>query len=619
MAAFNSIPQGSPMGQHPNHGNDPTNRKANETRARHSDHDAPDMQSHLYELWQLIPKEKKDGGKNWTIASRKLIPSDQDTLDDMVKTMEEAFPAKEQYKCLSQNKRERIKELLNEHNQRDSRYIWRCVYIDTDTTRVKVLGTYQDITAKMDVILLRELQHQPTPAGHSPKASSAGRAVSQDSGIPSNQSGIQPTLNDMIRQANYAQVVGNGPGAYKAAQNRGIPVDDGIPSVHPQVHPQVQSSPFIYRQPSPHPQANPQVHMQGQRPAQPGPQKQGHPQAYQHVQNSMPPEATYAVPQGVRYHGQPDHGMQKEQATDTFPQKVSQLPINAPHGSGGFNPGPGPFARNGDEARHPAHHPSMPIYTRNAPEMQTQNARFAAGDLPQPARKAKATAPPPKVVQQDRRVSQMQDDSSFMTDDESLFEEEDGYSSATSSVSSLAKGSLHREKRYMRRDTGEHKHRIHYRKQNRKGYSHGGYPSGNVDIYPSASSHRPRESRRSREMSRASNRPVTIHERDLDIRAPGLAELNLSANEASYRLMKMEETQRTMLDKMDRLSMGLQKPESRDYVERAVVTRGIEPEIRNAVPQRPIYLMEAPMYSPRRYVPREMPTYMPQPYPYDYL
>lgn len=607
------------MGQHPNHANDLTNRKANETRARHSDHDASDMQTHLYELWQFIPREKKDGGKNWTIASRKLIPSDQETLEDMVKTMEEEIPAKDQYKYLSQNKRERIKELLNEHNQRDRGYTWRCVYIDTDTTRVKVLGTYQDITTRMDVILMRELQHQPTPAGGSPKASLAGRAVSQDSGIPSNQSGIQPTLDDMIRQANYAQVVGSGPATYNAAQNRGIPVNDGVPLVHPQVHPQVQPPPFIYRQPSPHPQANPQVHLQGQRPAQPGPQKQGHPQAYQQMQNSMPPEATYGVPQSFRYHGAPDHGMQKGQATDTFPLKESQLPNNAPLVSGGFNPEKGPFAKKGDEARHPAHNPSMPIYTRNVPELQTHNARFAPGDLPQPARKAKATAPPPKVVQQDRRVSHVQDDSSFMTDDDSLLDEENGYSSPTSSVSSLAKGSLHREKRYMRRDTGEHKHRIHYRKQNRKGYSHGGYPSGNVDIYPSASSHRSRESRRYAEMSRASNRPVTVHERDLDTRAPGLAELSLSANEASYRLMKMEETQRTMLDKMDRLSIGLQKPESRDYVERAVAARGIEPEIRNAASVRPIYYVDPLMYPPRRFVPREMPAYMSQPYAYDYL
>ncbi|KAI7976821.1 hypothetical protein EIK77_010052 [Talaromyces pinophilus] len=617
MAAFNYIPQRSSVGQHPNHGNDPANGKANEIRARSSDRNG-EMEPKLYELWQFVPREKREGGKNWKIVSRKLIPSDQETLEELVKTMEEETSAKEQYRFLSPNKRDRITELLNEHNERDSRYKWRYVYIDTDTSKVKVLGTYQDITTKMDVILLRELQHQLMPAGSSPKASTAGRAGSQNSGVPNNRSGGQPALDDMTRQADYAQVIGNGPGAYKAAEDRGVPVNGGGPSMHPQVHPQVQSPQYIYEQPSPHPQANAQVRLQGQRPAQPGPQQQGHPQVYQQMQNPMPPEANYAMPQGVQFHGAQDQGMQKGQAAGNFAPKVPHLPNNAPLMSGGINIGPGPSARNGDGARHPAHNPPTPMYTRNSPGMQTQNARFATADLPQNARKAKATAPPPKVVvvQQDRKASHMQDDSSFMTEDESLFEEEDGYSSAASSVSSIAKGSLHREKRYMRRDMDNRGHRTHYRKQSQKSSGHGGYPYGNVDILPSASSHRSRESRRY-DTSRASNRPVTVHERELDLRAPGLAELELSANEASYRLMKMEETQRTMLDKMDRLSIGLQKPESRNYVERAVAVRGIEPEIRHAVPARPVYYMEAPMPPPRlRYMPREMP-YMPQPYAYE--
>lgn len=617
------------MGQHQNHGNgnlqeasylrgasSHANRKANETRARSSDHDA-ESESQLYELWKFIPNDNNNGGKNWKSVSRELIPSDQTTLESLVQTMEDEDSVEEQWERLSSNKQTLINALVGEHNQRDDRYKWRYVYIKTKTRQVRSIGNQRPITLKMEVILLRELQCQPIPAGGPSKASSAGRAGSQNPGIPRNSSSGQPAFDDTIRQANYAPVIDNGPGTYKAAENRGMPVNGGVPSMHPQVHPQVQPTPYIYEQPSPHPQANPQVRLQGQRPAQPGPQQQGHPQVYQQMQNSMPPEANYAMPQGIRHHGVPDQGMQKGQAADTLAPNVSHLPKNAPHMSGGISIGPGPSARNGDEARHPAHNPSAAIYTRNSPGTQPQNTPFAAGDHPQPARKAKATAPPPKVVQQDRRLSHLQDDSSFMTDDESLFEEDDGYSSAASSISSIARGSLHREKRYMRRDTGEQKHRTHYRKQSQKGYSHGGYPSGNVDIYPSASSHRSRESRRYRETSRASNRPVTVHERELDIRAPGLAELNLNANEASYRLMKVEETQRTMLDKMDRLSIGLQKPESRDYVERAVAVRGIEPEIRHAVPARPIYYMESPMYLPRRYVPREMPAYMPQPYAYD--
>jgi hypothetical protein len=336
------------------------------------------------------------------------------------------------------------------------------------------------------------------------------------------------------------------------------------------------------------------------------------------MQNPMPPEANYAMPQGVRFHETQDQGMHKGQATDKFAPNVSQLPNNALSGGGDIHIGVGPFVRNGNEARHPAPKAPTLTYTRNSPGMQTQNARFVTGDLPQHARKANATAPSPKIVQQERRTAHLQDDSSFMTDDESLFEEEDGYSSAASSVSSIAKGSLHREKKYMRRDMGERGHRTHYRKQSQKTHSHGGYTSGDVDIFPSASSHRSRESTRYRDASHASNRPVTIHESKLDIRAPGLAELNLSANVASYRLMKMEETQRTIIDKMDRLSVGLQKPESRDYVERGVAVRGIEPEIRHAVPARPIYYMDPPMHPPRlRYVPREMPAYMPQAYAYD--
>lgn len=600
------------MGQHPNHGNgnlqeasylrggasSQANRKANETRARSSDRD-DELESHLYELWQFIPENNNNGGKNWTSVSRELIPSDQSTLKDLVKAMADEDSVEEQWERLSSNKQALIKALVKEHNQRDDRYQWSYVYIKTKTRQVRGIGNQRPITLKMEVILLRELQHQLMPAGNSPKASTAGRAGSQNSGIPNNLSGGQPALDDMTKQADHAQIIGNGPGAYKAAESRGIPASGGEPSMHPQ--------------------ANPQVRLQGQRPAQPGPQQQGHPQVYQQMQNFMPPEANYAMPQGVQFHGAQDQGMQKGQAAGNFAPKVSQLPNNAPHMSDGINIGKGPSARNGDGARHPAHNPPTPTYTRNSPGMQTQNARFSTADLPQNARKAKATAPPPKVVvvQQDRRASHMQDDSSFMTEDESLFEEEDGYSSAASSVSSIAKGSLHREKRYMRRDMDDRRHRTHYRKQSKKSSSHGGYPYGNVDILPSASSHRSRESRRY-DTGRASNRPVTVRERELDIRAPGLAELELSANEASHRLMKMEETQRTMLDKMDRLSMGLQKPESRDYVERAVAVRGIEPEIRLAVPARPVYYMEPPMHPPRlRYVPRDMPAYMPQPYAYD--
>lgn len=632
MAAFDSIPQRSSMGQHPNHGNgnlqeasylrggasSQANRKANETRARSSDRD-DELESNLYELWQFIPENNNNGGKNWKSVSRELIPSDQATLENLVKTMEDEDSVEEQWERLSSNKQTLIKALVKEHDQRDDRYKWSYVYIKTKTRQVRGIGNQRPITLKMEVILLRELQHQPMSAGGSLKASTAGRAGSQNSGVPSNLSGGQPVLDDMTRQAVNAQAIGNGPGGYKAAENRGMPVNGGVPSMHPQVdprmyhqvHPQVQSPQYIYEQPSPHPQANPQVRLQGQRPAQPGPQQQGHPQVYEQMQN-------YATPRGVQFNGAQDQGMQKGQAAGNFAPKVSHLPNNVPLMSGGINTGPGPSARNGDEATHPAHKSSTPIYTRNSPGMQAQNARFATADLPQAARKAQATATPPKVVQQDRRASHMQDDSSFMTEDESLFDEEDGYSSAASSVSSIAKGSLHREKRYMRRDTGDREHRTHYRKQSQKSYSHGGYPYGNVEILPSASSHRSRESRGYRDTNRASNRPVTVHERELDIRAPGLAELELSANEASYRLMKMEETQRTMLDKMDRLSIGLQKPESRDYLERAVAVRGIEPEIRHAVPARPVYYMEAPMHPPRlRYVPREMPPHMPQPYAYD--
>lgn len=616
MAALNSNPQGLSLGQNPIHGNDTANRKANETRARHSDHD-PELGSRLYELWQLIPKVRKDGGRNWGTTSKKLIPSDQATLENLVKTMEEDTSAKEQYRYLSPNKRERITELLDEHNQRDSRYRWRYVYIDTSTRRVKVLGTYQDVTTGMDVILLRELQHQPIPAGGHSKASATKHAGPQNPGIPNNLSGGQPALGEIIRQAN-TQAIGNAPGVYKAAEGKGIPASGVVPSMNPQAHPQVKSPPYIFEQQPPYPQANPQVRLQGQLPA-PVPQQQAH-HIYQQMQHPVPSEANpamHAIPQGVRFGGTEDQGMHRGQANDKAASKMPHPPNYPPAMNGGINNVTGPSARNGEKGRHPAHNPSTPIYTRSINEMQAQFAHTAVRDIPNPARNSKATAPPPQVVQQVRRVSHMQDDSSFMTDDESIFEEEDGYSSADSSVSSIAKGSLHRERRYIRRDAGEREHRTHYRKQSQKGHSHSGYPYTNVDILPAASSHRERETRRYRDISRASTRPVTVHGRELDTRVPGLAELNLSANETSYRLTKMEETQRSMLDTIDRLSIGLRKTESHDHIERGVTVRSIEPEMGHAVPARPVYYVQAPMYPPRRYVPREMPAYMPQPYAYD--
>jgi hypothetical protein len=570
------------------------------------------MEPPLYELWQFIPEENENGGRVWSSAPRKFIPSDQTTLENLVNIMEAEDSVEEQWERLSPNKQILIKRLIDEHDQRDGRYRWSYVYIKTKTRKVKGIGNHRDITLRMDVILLRELQHQPIPARGSFKAVSAGHVGSQNSGILNTVLGSQPTLDDITRQANHAHIIGNGPGPYKAAENRGISFDGGEPSMHSQMHPQVQSSPFIYEQPTLHPQANPQDRLQGHRPTQPGPQQQGHPQVYPQMQNSMAPEANYGMPQGARFHGTQDPGMQKGQMTDKHGPRVSHLPINAPPVDGSTNTEAGPFARNGDESRHHTHHGSKTIYTRNSPRIQTQNARFAAGDHPPQARKADTTALPPKVVQQDRRAP-LQDDSSFMTDDESLFEEEDGYSSAASSISSIAKGSLHREKRYMRRDMNDRGHRTHYRKQDQKRYSHGGYTSGNIDIIPSASGHRSRESRRYKNASRTSNHPVTVHESKLDIRTPGLAELNLSANEASYRLMKMEEAQRTIIDKMDRLGLGLQKPENRDYVEKGVAVRNIEP-----VMTQPVYYPPPPMY-PRRpsYMPREMhPAYM-HPYMYE--
>ncbi|EEA28593.1 hypothetical protein PMAA_033960 [Talaromyces marneffei ATCC 18224] len=608
MAVFNSIPQGSSMGQHPSYGNEDlqegsysradvnsnANRKANETRARY----VGEMESDLYELWQFIPEENENGGKMWKSAPRKLVASDQATLENLVKTMEAEDSVEEQWESLSPNKQALIKALVREHNQSDNRYKWSYVYIKTKTRKVKGIGNHRDVTLKMDVILLRELQHQPMSAEGSFEASSAGHAGSH-SGVPNNRSGGQLTLDDMARQANHAHITSSGPGIYRAAENRGVSVNGQPPS---------------------HAQANPQVRLQGHMPAQPGPQQQGRSQVYPYTQNTMPPEANYAMTQGARFHTAQVQGMQKGQATDKYGAKVSPLPNNASPVGGGINIGVNPFASTDDEGIHPAHKASA---SRNNPSMQKQSGRFAAGDLPQHARKANATAPPPKVVQQDRRINRLRDDSSFMTDDESLFEEEDGYSSAASSVGSIAKGSLHREKRYMRREMSDRDrgHRTHYRKQSQKSYSRSGYTSGNVDILPSTSNHRSRESRRYGDMSRASNRPVTVHESTLDTRTPGLAELNLSANEASYRLMKMEETQRALIDKMDRLSLNLNKPESRDYVERGVTARGIEPEIRRTVLAQPVYYPEPPVY-PRRpaYVPREMhPAYMASAYhPYIY-
>lgn len=587
MAAFNYVPQGASPGQHANHGN--------ETQPRGPTHGA-ESESRLYELWRFIPSDNRQGGKNWASnVSRELIPSDQATLKSLVDTLEDQDAIEQQYHDLTEKKKALIRALVREHDQRDSRYKWRYVYIKT--RKVTVTSNYPPITVtvRMEVILVRELQHQSMSAGGVSQPSAASRA------------GLQ----------NHEEAP-DSPRVYRAAETRSIPVNGEVPPWNPQVPHQTQFSQHMYDQQSLHAQANPQIHPQLQRPAQSATPQQGPPQAYPQMQNPIPSQANYSMPQDVRFQGSPNHEIQQGRVADQSVPNVSTL-----HGNGnaasagrGINLGADQFHRNSGEARHPAHNPSTPIYTRSnqGQGIQTQNIRSAATSdhprhMPQTPNAAASTI---RIISQDGRHPQLNDDSSFTTDDESLFGDEDLYSSAASSVSSIARGSQHREQRYLHRDNGERGYRLHTRKQSQKTSGHGGYVSGNVDIIPSESSHRSRDSKSHRKSSRASNRnsPVTIHESKPDIRASGLADLSLTANENSYRLQKLEESQRTMLDKMDRLTIGLQRPETRDRDERPVVYRGIEPEVRHAVPARQIYYAEPPIY-PQRV------RYMPQAYSYD--
>ncbi|EED22883.1 conserved hypothetical protein [Talaromyces stipitatus ATCC 10500] len=590
MAFFNSAPQSLSVGQTPSHGSEnlrgsPSRgdasshaiRQANEMRVRSVEHDAG-MDSNLHELWQFTPTTRRDGGKRWDLARRKFIPSDQETLKDLAKTLEEEISVKEQYKSLTSNKQKLVNELVAEHNERDRRYRWSYVYINTETSRLNsYMGLSQEITTRMEVIILRELQHQATTAGQPLRASSVGHAGLQSSRSPNGLRGGQPTFDGLGGQANHQHNIGNGPGLPRAPENRAL-VNAGAPTMHSQTHPQAQSPNYIYQQapvhPPMHPQTNAPVHLQGPRPAQSAPQQHGHLQVHPQMQNSMPQTTNHAMPQGARVPAPQEQGI-KGQASNNHGQNIPQMANNVPPMVGATNPRAGTFARSGDETRHPAQQASAPVYTRNGHETQAQGARFAAADRPQRERKLNATAPPPRVIQQDRRRTHLQEDSSVMTEDESLFDD-DGYSSSVSSTDSIAKGSLHREKRYMRRDMGDRGYRCHYRKQGQKSHSHAGYPSGRVDIFPSASSHRQPESRRHRHTSHPSERPVTVHESKSDFRAPGLAELSMSANEASYRLMKVEENQKLMIDSLARLALSSHKPESRDHVERGVALRGIE-------------------------------------------
>lgn len=588
----------------------PGNRNMRDTRTG-----SPEIhnvaESPLFELWQFIPKTNSHGGKLWTSPKMRLIPSDQITLEDLVINTE-GKSVEDQYESLSKVRKRLVDQLIAERNQRDPRYEWTCVYIKTERQRIKLPSLpAQEVTAKMEVIVLRKPRHQTTGPGRfgNNRVSHADPRTIGDFDDPMNG-------RPAFQETSSPQPINASPVLPNTSRYGGPSANAGISPVHQQAYAQIHSP--IYQQgqnsPSlpPNTQTLPHIHQS----FQPTAHRQVHPQVYTQAQNQMPFESNNSFSGAPRTHATGHQGAPAISVADRYGQQIPHQQSQHVPPFGGIDPraeaGAGKF---NNEPRRSIHKIPAPADMHNSQQAKSGMRESPTRDaFPQHTRKNTAPGLPPKIIQQGhqplhaKRTAYAQEDSSTMTEDESLFEET-GYSSA-SSMDSFPKGSLHRQKTTGNRAMNDREHRSHNQKRYSKDRGHTIYPANTANTYQSVSSPRRRENERLAAMDRR-DYPVTAREERSDPRVPGLAglaELALNSNEASYMLFKMQEQQKHIMNQLERLEIRPQTGESLNHAGRELAIRGIESDL--PMVGRRIYYEEPSSPTIRRtlsYVPREIP------------
>lgn len=358
---------------------------------------------------------------------------------------------------------------------------------------------------------------------------------------------------------------------------------------------------------------------QGYAPTQFQDHRQVHVQAYPPVQHSMPANSNFHIPEVAPNHAMGHQGANGGPMMGQNRQQTPHQPVMVPQMGGGLDQGAAPFVpRLNNEPRQPNRNAAVPTNMNNAHGKQVQGEPSPNGPPHHHhhARKNTQTARPPKVIQKDRqsphagKATYEPDDSSSMTEDESLFED-DGYSSA-SSMYSVPKGSLHRQKKYPEQTLGKQGYRVYERKRGQRDRIQTAYPASTVRSFPSNSALRMRESKRAEDMSRR-DRPVSIHGDKYEYPSPGWLGLN-AAQETSIGLRRVQEQQQSILDKLDHLTLQSHKSQRLDHIGNEVAPRGHEPD--TPIMARPVVYQEPHPFYRRRmsYVPRDTIPYAYDPY-----
>ncbi|OKL57864.1 hypothetical protein UA08_06592 [Talaromyces atroroseus] len=574
--------------------------------------------STLYELWQFIPKNNRDGSKSWSSAKKKLIPSDQGTLEYLVKSESEKESVEEQYQALNNRKKGLVDELVAEHDQRDPRFEWSCAYIKVErhkSTGKPQFGYNQIVIMDfhMDVIVMRKPRQPVRPATAASKNSRVDHDNAQGLGNSNLFMGGNPNSEGIGRKATDPQITGTvnpvhvNPGLSREQGHASSPGNAGITSIYTPM--------YLPGQPPVHPPIQPQKYPQGNPPAQLATDQQIHSQVRPQTQHSVPgsnfpmSEASrnYAIAQGANIGA--TIGQNKHQ--------TPHQPAMAPQFGSGIDQRAGPFAGNfNHETRPPAQKAPVPTGMNNAHGNQVHGEHSTNSHRPtHHARKNMAAALPPKVIQQDRqrthgrRPVYTPEDSSTMSDEDSEFGDE-GYSPA-SSADLDAKEKLLWQTRYRDQAMSEGGYQGPGRQQSQQYRGRTVYPVRSADIFPSESALRKIENERIEEMSHRSH-PFTAHGGRHDFQIPGPSEHDhLDSHVAVFRLLKVQEQQQQQLiDRLDRLEFQSHKGDGHDCFGSEVAVREIESAMpiqgRRVLYQEPRRLYQRGLY----YVPRETTPYM---------